>query len=185
MGIDPVTIQIASLAFSAFSIVQQQDAQDEARRNQENANAENRKIQQEQKAGQAAQAAAERRQQLREERIRRAKLIQSGENTGVTGSSGVAGASGNLQTQLQSNIGFNIGQIAASGRISDASQAAADFMTSANNSVVQANQWGNAASLGMNIFSKAGAISNIFQPGTQAPAPVGDASPQPVLHFDP
>ncbi len=160
--------------------MQQGDAQDEARRNQEAANAENRKIQQEQKAGQAAQAAAERRQQLREERIKRARLIQSGQNTGVTGSSGVAGATGNLATQLNSNIGFNIGQQAAAGRISNASQNAADFMSSANNSVVQANQWGQAAGLGMNIFSKAGGFNNIFSTGTQAPAPVVDANVTPV-----
>lgn len=180
MGLDPVTIQIASLAFSAFSVMQQGDAQDEARSRQEQSDTEQRKARDEQKAGQAAQAAAERRQQLREERIKRARLIQSGQNTGVSGSSGVAGASGGLQTQLQSNIGFNLGQQQNASNISQFSQNSADFLSSANNAMVEANQWGNAASLGMNIFSKAGGFNNIFAGGTQAPAPVSDAIIKPV-----
>lgn len=179
MGIDPVTIQIASLAFSAFSVMQQGDAQDEARANQERSNEEQKKIRDEQKAGQAAQAAAERRQQLREERIKRARLIQSGQNTGTAGSSGVAGASGGLQTQLQSNIGFNLGQLQNASNISQFGQNSADFLSSANNSIVDANQWGAAAGMGMNIFKASGGFNNIFG-GTQAGAPVSDANVTPA-----
>lgn len=177
MAISTTIATIASLAFSAYSTMQQQDAQEEARGRQAQSDEEQRKIRAEQKASQAAQSAAERRTQLREERLKRARLIQSGENTGVTGSSGVAGATGNLNTQLQSNIGFNVGQERSAGAISAASQNSADFLSSANNSMVEANQWGQAAGMGMNIFSKAGGFNNIFSSGTQAPAPVTIATP--------
>jgi hypothetical protein len=177
MAISTTVATIASLAFSAYSTMQQQDAQDEARSKQAQSDEEQRKIRAEQKASQAAQSAAERRSQLREERLKRARVIQSGENTGVTGSSGVAGAIGNMNTQLQGNIGFNVGQERSAGAIGVASQNSADFLSSANNSMVEANQWGQAAGFGMNIFNKVDGFNNIFSSGTQAPALVTTATP--------
>jgi len=171
MGIE-VVISAVSLVSGIMSAQKQEDAQDEARRNQENANAEQRKARDEQKAAQAAQSAAERRQQIREERVKRARLIQSSANTGVTGSSGEAGAAGGLSTQLGSNIGFNLGQRQAASNISDAGQDAADFLSSANSNMVDANQWGQVAGLSMNIFDKAGGFNSIFPSSTQKPATV-------------
>lgn len=171
MGIETI-VSVAGLAFSAYSTMQQQDAQDEARAQQEQANAENRKAREEQKAAQAAQSAAERRQQLREERVKRARLIQSSANSGVAMSSGEAGASGSLATQLGTNIGFNLGQQQAASNISAAGQNAADFLSSANNSISEANQWGTMASAGMSIFQQSGGFNTIFKSTSQAPAPV-------------
>lgn len=180
MAISSTVMAAIGLAFSAFSAMKQADAQEEAQQAQRRSDDEQRKARDEQKAGQAAQAAAERRQQLREERIKRARLIQSGQNSGVAGSSGVAGAAGNLQTQLQTNIGFNQGQIQNASNISQFSQNSADFLSSANNSVAEANQWGQAAGVGMNIFKASGGFKSIFNSGTQAPAPVTDAVIRPV-----
>jgi hypothetical protein len=98
----------------------------------------------------------------------------------VSGSSGEAGASGGLSTQLGSNIGFNLGQQQASSNISAAGQNAADFLSSANSHIVDANQWGGIKDLSMNIFSKSGGFNSIFGGGTQAPAPVVDAVIKPV-----
>lgn len=173
-------IAAVSLVSGFVSAQNQADAQDEARRNQENANAEQRKARDEQKAAQAAQSAAERRTQIREERVKRARLLQSSANTGVTGSSGEAGAAGGLSTQLGTNIGFNLGQQQAASNISAAGQNAADFLSSANSNIVEANQWGQVAGLSMNIFDKAGGFNSIFKGSTQSPAPVRDAVITPV-----
>ena len=173
-------IAIASATMTAYSTMQQADAQDEARRNQEAANEEQRKAREEQKAAQAAQSAAERRTQIREERVKRARLLQSSVNTGVSGSSGEAGATGGLSTQRGANIGFNLGQKQAAANISAAGQNAADFLSSANSNIVDANQWGQVAGLSMNIFDKAGGFKSIFQGSTQSPAPVRDAVITPV-----
>ena len=162
---------VASLAVTAYSAMQQADAQEEAKQQQQQATAEQRKAQQEQKAAQAAQAAAERRQQIREERVKRARLIQSSANTGVAMSSGEAGASGSLSTQLGSNLGFNTGQLNAAENISGFNQNAADFLSSASNSIQTANQWGQIGALSMNIFDKSGGFG-AFKIPTQAPAPV-------------
>lgn len=179
MGIDPVTIGLASLALTAVSTISQMDAQDDARSAQQAANEQQRIAQQEQKAAQSAQAAAERRQQIREERIKRARIMQSSENTGVTASSGAAGAAGSLSTQLASNLGFNIGQRQAGENISTANQNAADFLSSANNSISSSNQWGQVQGLSLNVFDKAGGFKSIFST-TQTPAPVSNATITPV-----
>lgn len=173
MAISSTVMAAIGLAFSAFSAMKQADAQEEAQQAQRRSDDEQRKARDEQKAGQAAQAAAERRQQLREERIKRARLIQSGQNSGVAGSSGVAGAAGNLQTQLQTNIGFNQGQIQNASNISQFSQNSADFLSSANNSVAEANQWGQAASAGMNIFKATGGFQSIFSKTAEPTADPG------------
>lgn len=164
-------VAVVGLVMSANAASQQASAQAEARGQQERANAEQSKARDEQKAAQAAQAAAERRQQLREERVKRAKLMQSGANQGTSMSSGESGAAGSLSTQLNSNIGFNLGQQQAGSNISDLNQNAADYLSSANNSISQANQWGNMSNLSLSIFDKVGGF-NAFTPSTQAPAPV-------------
>lgn len=107
----------------------------------------------EQKAAAAQQAAQERRQQIREERVRRARILQSGENTGTAGSSVEFGAVGGMGTQLSSNIGFNLGQIASASRVGDLMQTAANYSTRAqgysalsNLAFSSANIFGSAAS---------------------------------------
>ena len=160
---DPITIglAIASLAVGAMSAVNQADAAKAAADAQEDARKE-------QKASNAEQAAQERRQQIREERIKRAKILQASSNTGVADSSGEAGATGSLATQLGSNIGFNMSQIAHADRSSAFMQKASDFQTDAAN-------WGAIGGISKSIFSATS--GSLFNTGTQAPAPVETRTP--------
>lgn len=151
----------AALALTAVSTVATVRSQQEAAK-------EGKKSRREQEAMNAARAAQERRQQIREERIRRARILQASENTGVTASSGEAGAVGNLATQLQSNIGFNQGQLRSAGLISDFQQNAQDAMDSAS-------LWQQVGNLSGSIFSAAGGFG-AFKGQTQAPAPVSEAT---------
>lgn len=168
-------VAVASLAVAAASAVAQHSAQKEAKQAAGKAAEEQRKARSEQAAELSAKAAAERRTQLREERIKRAKIIQASENTGVSESSGELGAVGNLNTQVGSNIGQNIGSLERAGNITALNQNAADFMSSSQNSIFDANQWGGVGSFGQSVFGAAGGF-NAFKPETQAPAPVENRS---------
>lgn len=88
------------------------------------------------KATNAAAAARERRQQIREERIRRARVLQSAENSGTAGSSGEFGAIGALSTNLNSNIGANLGSLRESNIMSGINQDLANSQHKANNGVL-------------------------------------------------
>lgn len=158
MGLE--TIAAISLAVTAVSTAATIQSQQEAAR-------EGKKAQREQAAMNAARAAQERRQQIREERIRRARILQSSEATGVSGSSGEAGAVGGMATQLQSNIGFNLGAQRSAGLISDFQQNAQDAMD-------RASLFQQVGSLSGSIFSAAGGFG-AFQ-GT----PTGGAASQPA-----
>lgn len=181
MGFDPITAVIGAV-ISVYSYSEQRDAQKEARAAQQRAADEQTKARQEQQAQNSAQAAAERRAQLREERIRRARILQASANTGVIGSSGEMGAGANLSTQLASNVGFNKGALQSANNISAYNQSAADFMNSAQNSMNEANQWGQIGGLGMSIFQSAGGFNTLGKviTGTQAPAPVENRVAKPV-----
>lgn len=178
MGFDPVTAAIA-IVTTVYSASEQRKAQKEAASAAGRAADEQKKARQEQMAQNAAQAAQERRQQIREERVRRAKVIQASANTGTTGSSGEIGAEGALATQLSSNLGYNAGMLASSNRVSQYNQNAADFMNSAQNSIADANEWGQIGGVSMSIFNATGGF-NAFKPGTQAPAPVETRTPKKV-----
>ena len=118
MGIETI-LAYAALAVGTASFVVSQEAARDARRAQS-------KISAQQKAERAAQAARERRQQIREERVRRARILQSSENTGTDGSSGELGALGGLATNLNSNIGFNVGALQRANTITGLQQQGAD-----------------------------------------------------------
>lgn len=172
MGVETA---IAGLALSAFGTVQQQEAQSEARKAQQNATEEQKKARAEQEAMQAAQAAEERRRQIREARIKRAQVLQASANTGTSASSGEAGATGGISTQLGSNIGFNLGMINSAQNISAFNQATQDFLSSTQNSVNQANTWGQVGNLGLSIFGQSGGFNTLMpsQPSLQQQAEFG------------
>lgn len=153
------------------------DQQQKAQKAQEKSAEEQRKARAEQQAASAQQAAAEKRQQIREERVKRARIIQASANTGTTASSGEIGSTASLGTQLGGNLGFNQGMYDIGANISAYNQSAADYMTSAQSHLAEANMWGQVGSASMSIFSASGG----FKPsGTQSPAPVSTATPKPV-----
>lgn len=158
MGIE--VIAYAALATTAASTVAQQRASSKANKAQKQASNE-------QRASNAQQAAMERRAQIREQRVKRARLLQSSENTGVSGSSGALGAESSLSSQLSSNVGFNVGQIASANRISEASQRA-------SNNLNQANMWGQVGNLSTSIFAASGGFNSLF------PADAAGAATQPA-----
>ena len=173
MGIEVIIAGI-SAAVGVGSAIQQQSAQKKAQDAQNRANEEQTKARQEQQAGQAAQAAQERRAQIREERSRRARILQSSENTGVGISSGAVGATGGLATELGANLGANLGAIQRGQNISQFGQNAADFMSSAQSHINDANTWGQIGSLSTSIFNQVGGFKNFSM--EQAPAPVVNKS---------
>ncbi|HET8689296.1 MAG TPA: hypothetical protein VFM18_22010 [Methanosarcina sp.] len=165
------TVAVVALGLTAYSTYEQMQAQDEAAQKQKQAADEQRKARDEEKAAQAAQAAAERRQQIREERMKRAKIIQASTNAGVSMSSGEAGGVGGLATQLGSNIGMNLGMQQASNNISNYNQSAADFLSSANSKINEANKWGAMAGLSMSIFSASGGFGAFKSSPATTPGP--------------
>lgn len=147
MAVTGTILAVASFVSGEVARADAKDAQNKARGEQE-------KIQGEQRAQNAAQAAQERRQQVREERVRRARILQSAEGTGVEGSSGEFGAIGALSTNLSSNVGSNLGRIAASDRTSTYAQNAANFAGDAQNSMFDAQQADKLFNLSTSIFGK-------------------------------
>lgn len=157
MGIE-VIIAAASLGVGVASM----DASRQAAKRQERAQ---RRVQSEQRAGNAAEQARERRQQVREERVKRARILQASQNTGVSGSTGEVGAVSGLSTQLDTNLGMNIGRAQRGDAISIFSQQAAEAGTSAQN-LANLSQFfiGNAQTFG-NIGG------SIFKPEEQMEPP--------------
>lgn len=156
---------VVSAIVAAGSAMKQHSAQKQAARAQKDSAEEQRKARAEQSAGQAGQAAAERRAQIREERIRRAKIIQSSENTGVGDSSGEFGATGNLATTLGSNIGANVGAVQRAANITGYNQNAADFLSSAQSHMNDANMWGQVGSVATSVFSTTGGFKGLMGAG--------------------
>lgn len=161
MAVTTTMVALASLGIGAASFIQQQEAAGEARSAQERARGEQEKIRGEQKAQNAAMAAQERRAQIREERVRRARISQSATGTGVAGGSGEFGAIGALGTNLATNIGANIGKVAAGERTSGYAQQAATFMGQAAAAASDAQQSAQLFSLATNIFDRSGGIGSI------------------------
>lgn len=118
---------------------------------------EQKKAVRSQQAQNEAQAAQERRKQLREERIKRARILAASRASGASGSSGESGAIGSLNTQLSSNLGFNLGALNTAADISIFNQNAANFMSEANKLGAESQMWGQLGSLAMtgaSMFSK-------------------------------
>lgn len=151
-----VTAAFAAVAVGAASYVEGQSARKEqAAATSAQAKVQGQ-IQSEQKAANTAASANERRQQLRETRVRRARIMQASQNTGAGGSSGEFGAISGLGTNLSANIGANLGNIQAAGRVSDLGQAAADFGTQANLASLDGQNASSMFQLSTSIFSAAG-----------------------------
>lgn len=121
--------------------------------------------QEQQIADNTAKAAAERRQQVRDERIRQARIAQSSVNTGTEGSSGELGAISSVSTQTQSNVGFNLGQLAGAGRITELNQQAAT-------SIFEGQQSASTALTVGSIFGAAAQGANSFASATRTVKPV-------------
>lgn len=151
-------VAIISLAITAFSANKAQQAQKQARQDSQRAAEEQEKARQEQKAQNAADAAEERRSQIREERIRRGKITQDAINSGTAASSGEAGAVGSLSTQLNNNIGINLGKLQTATNISTYSQNAANFNVSSQRNQSQASSWLSYGQAAKSITADAGSI---------------------------
>lgn len=113
-------------AIAIFSMVVSASQAETQRREASEARGLQREANNARTAQNAADAAKERRQQIREERVRRARVIQASINTGVADSSGELGAVGALSTNLNSNIGSNLGKMQTAENISIFNQGAAD-----------------------------------------------------------
>lgn len=160
-------VAIGALVIGGASYISSEQARGDAKQAAADSAAEQRKSQSEVKALNAQKAANEQRTQIREERIRRARVEQGSENTGTSGSSGEFGATSGLATQLGANIGTNIGQLAGAQRISMFNQNAADFSSSAQQSLSDSQSAAGLTGLSMNIFNSAGGFGN-FQTKTPA-----------------
>lgn len=174
MAVVSSTLLALSIGLGAVSFIAGEQARGDARDSQNKAREEQQKIQGEQKAQNAAQAAQERRSQVREERVRRARILQSAEGTGAEGSSGEFGAISALSTNLSSNIGSNLGRIAASDRTSTYAQNSANFMGDAQNSMFDAQQADKLFNLSTSIFSASGGFGSIK--GAGAPTGMTEAT---------
>jgi hypothetical protein len=112
----------------------------------------------------------ERRQRLditRQQRIQQGQMeagtAQAG--LGMQGTSGFVGATGAIQTQATANISENLMASGASTAISQASQRAADYSTTANLASGKQTMYSNLGTLGQNIFTQRSEIANIFKLG--------------------
>lgn len=176
MGFDPFTIGlgVALLGATGMQMAAAEDAEDASYE----ASQQQKKIREEQSAANAAQAAAERRRQIREERVKRARVMQSAQAAGVAGSSGEMGALGGMSTNLNSNIGANLGALQTANNISIFSQASADFMSQANALQQESQFWGQIGSLSMQGLSMYG-VQKTKSPGFsggQTSAPIDNRS---------
>lgn len=162
MGLELGTIiSLVSAGTGAVSLVQGMESRSDAKKNARRAEEEQKKARAETQAQQAQRAAEERRTQVREERVRRARIIAASGGTGGSGSSGEAGAIGVLGTNLNSNIGSNLGRLQAGANISGYEQAAASFSGKANNNLADAQFSDQLFGLSMNIFDRSNGVSNI------------------------
>lgn len=151
MGIEIGTALLLSTAASTAATIYSGEMQKEAA--SRSAAAQNR-ARNEQMAANAAEAARERRQQIREERVKQARIMQASTNTGVAESSGEFGAIGSIATQVNSNIGFNLGAIQRAESISIFNQQAADANLAGQKAAIIGNQAQAGLKLAGSIFGK-------------------------------
>lgn len=144
-----VGVTVAATGLSMAAAEDAEDAQYEAAQEQ-------KKAVRAQQAQNEAQAAQERRKQLREERIKRARILAVSRASGTSGSSGESGSIGSLNTQLSSNLGFNLGALNTASDISIFNQNAANFMSEANKLGAESQMWGQIGSLAMSGASMFG-----------------------------
>jgi hypothetical protein len=99
-----------------------------------------------------------RRRGLRERMIAQGQVISQGANAGVgiAGTSGVQGAISSVGSQFATNVGnINVREGSAISM--------ANTQSNINQSLNQANQWGQISSLGMNVMQNAPQIASIFK----------------------
>ena len=156
MGIFSAIVAGIALVAGAYSANESSKARKEANAYNKKAANEQKLARREEKALSYQQAANERRSQVREERVRRAKILQAAENSGSAGSSGEYGATAGMATQLQANIGLNLGRMQGANLISGYMQNAADFNTAAQSAMAKSQDFDALAGLSMSIFSSAG-----------------------------
>lgn len=156
-----VTSTVIGAVAAVGGTVASMDAQRRQGRAADRAADEQEKIQREQEAQNAKAAADERRSQMREERVRRARVMQASANTGVAGSSGEIGALGALATNLNTNIGANLGMLQSAQNISGYSQNAANFMGQANQAGANASLWNQVSGIGSSIFQAGGGFNTL------------------------
>lgn len=168
-----VTSTVIGAVAAVGGTVASMDAQRRQGRAQDRAAEEQENIQREQEAQNAKAASDERRQQLREERVRRGRVMQSAANTGVAGSSGELGALGALATNLNTNIGANLGMLQSAQNISGYSQNAANAMGQANQAGANASLWNQVSGIGTSIFQAGGGFNTLQGIG-------GSSSPRPT-----
>ena len=161
MGLPIATvISLVSAGTGAVSLVKGISDRADANRNARRAEDEQAKARAETQAQQAQRAAEERRSQVREERVRRARIISASGGTGGSGSSGEAGAIGVLGTNLNSNIGSNLGRLQAGSNISQSEQASATFSGKANQNLADAQFSDQLFNLSTNIFDRSGGVGS-------------------------
>lgn len=139
-----------------------QEAKEEANQAQNRSREAQEKIQSEQRANNAAKQAEARRKAYREERVRRARIMQSAENTGVEGSSGEYGALGNLETQLSTTLGNQIGGAASVDRISGYAQDNANAQFDFQNAQQRLSSASSDMNLAMSLFSTKAGVGELI-----------------------
>lgn len=99
--------------------------------------------------------------------------MQSAANTGVAGSSGELGALGALATNLNTNIGANLGMLQSAQNISGYSQNAATAIGQANQAGANASLWNQVSGIGSSIFQAGGGFNTLQGIG-------GSGTPRPL-----
>ena len=145
--------QTAMAAASVDTYQQGQEARKEQEAYMQQAADQQKEAKSVEEAQKAQQASMERRQQIREERVRQARIMQSAANTGTLVSSGTAGGIGSLSTNLQSNLGFNMGTLERSKQISGFNQNAADLMLQGQYAGFEAQNQNSLFALSTSIFA--------------------------------
>lgn len=108
-----------------------------------------------QRAQDNMQAARERREAIRNARIAAANVTQGAANDSVSGSSAALGGLGSIASQLNQNLSFLDGQ----NRLADQASVA---LSKANEFQGKAQTWSSVGNLGMQVFSNAQGINNVF-----------------------
>ena len=171
MGLDPVTLGLASLAVTAVSAVgQYQASQAQASAAAAGAQAQKEGIAAQQRMAQV-DAQRQRLQQVREARIRRGAILSSAGSQGMgPGTSGVVGSVGSVSSQMAQNIG-TIGQTQTfAAEASAANQRGADAASAGAQAQATAAQWQTIGGISNSIFQSQGGWNTIFGGNTSKKA---------------
>lgn len=160
-----------------------EESRKEAKEAQGRSRVAQEKTQSEQRANNAARQAEMQRKTYREERVRRARIMQSAENTGVAGSSGEYGALGNLETQLSTTLGNQIGDAATKDRMSGYAQEGANAQFDFQNAQQNMSSASSQINLGMNLFGTGLSIKTPAGTPTKSSSPSSTGGPDSNLNL--